>query len=58
MKRWLTTGVLLLVCVAAAQGNLIIRFLDVGQGDAVLITSPEGKSLMYDGAAARPACRS
>ena len=34
---------------AAPAGVLTIRFLDVGQGDAVLITSPEGKSLMYDG---------
>ncbi|AZI44375.1 MBL fold metallo-hydrolase (plasmid) [Deinococcus psychrotolerans] len=49
MTRWLTTGLLLLASTAAAQGNLIIRFLDVGQGDAVLITSPEGKSLIYDG---------
>jgi competence protein ComEC len=28
---------------------LVIRFLDVGQGDAVLITSPEGKAVLYDG---------
>ncbi|GAA5504097.1 hypothetical protein Dxin01_03865 [Deinococcus xinjiangensis] len=34
---------------SAAPGVLTIRFLDVGQGDAVLITSPEGKSVMYDG---------
>lgn len=33
----------------ALPGVLTIRFLDVGQGDAVLITSPDGKSLMYDG---------
>ncbi|AZI45227.1 MBL fold metallo-hydrolase (plasmid) [Deinococcus psychrotolerans] len=49
MTRWVTTGLLLLTSVAAAQGNLTIRFLDVGQGDAVLITSPEGKSMVYDG---------
>ncbi|WP_102126780.1 excalibur calcium-binding domain-containing protein [Deinococcus planocerae] len=37
--------------LASAQtpGVLTIRFLDVGQGDAVLVTSPEGKSLLYDG---------
>jgi len=34
---------------AAPPGVLTIRFLDVGQGDAVLITSPEGKSVLYDG---------
>ena len=46
----------LLVCTgslaaaqAAPKGVLTIRFLDVGQGDAMLITAPEGQSLMYDG---------
>nr|WP_246580682.1 excalibur calcium-binding domain-containing protein [Deinococcus aestuarii] len=34
---------------AQATGALTLRFLDVGQGDAVLITSPEGKSILYDG---------
>ena len=34
---------------AAPKGVLTIRFLDVGQGDAVLITAPEGQSLLYDG---------
>lgn len=33
----------------AFPGVLTIRFLDVGQGDAVLITAPEGQSLLYDG---------
>lgn len=33
----------------APTGVLTIRFLDVGQGDAVVITSPDGKSLVYDG---------
>lgn len=28
---------------------LTIRYLDVGQGDAVLTTAPEGQSLLYDG---------
>lgn len=27
----------------------MIRFLDVGQGDSILITSPEGKTALYDG---------
>ncbi|EYB69565.1 metallo-beta-lactamase superfamily hydrolase-like protein [Deinococcus phoenicis] len=30
-------------------GQVVIRFLDVGQGDAVLVRSPEGKTLLYDG---------
>ncbi|MEW6421660.1 MAG: ComEC/Rec2 family competence protein [Deinococcota bacterium] len=30
-------------------GQVTIRFLDVGQGDAVLVRSPEGKTLLYDG---------
>ena len=52
MKRFLALA-LLCGTVAAAQaaprGVLTIRFLDVGQGDAVLITAPEGQSLLYDG---------
>ena len=35
--------------VAAPKGVLTIRFLDVGQGDSILITSPEGKSVVIDG---------
>lgn len=37
------------VAAPASLGSLTIRFLDVGQGDAVLVTSPEGQSLVYDG---------
>ena len=52
MRRW---GALAALCLglvsaqAAPGGVLTLRFLDVGQGDAVLITSPEGKSVLYDG---------
>ncbi|SMB80121.1 excalibur calcium-binding domain-containing protein [Deinococcus hopiensis] len=38
-----------LAAAQATPGVLTLRFLDVGQGDAVLITSPEGKSVLYDG---------
>lgn len=34
---------------ASAQGALVIRFLNVGQGDAVLITGPDGQTVLYDG---------
>ncbi|GGJ50978.1 ComEC/Rec2 family competence protein [Deinococcus roseus] len=33
----------------ADKSLLKIQFLDVGQGDAVLVTSPEGKTMLYDG---------
>lgn len=53
MTRWLWLSGLLL-CLGCAQvktptGVLTIQFLDVGQGDAVLITAPEGQTLLYDG---------
>jgi beta-lactamase superfamily II metal-dependent hydrolase len=34
---------------AASPPVLRIHFLDVGQGDAVLIQSPEGRAVLYDG---------
>lgn len=37
------------VPVDAPKGVVTIRFLDVGQGDSILITSPEGKSVVIDG---------
>ncbi|WP_423777508.1 hypothetical protein [Deinococcus wulumuqiensis] len=43
---------------AAPKGVSTIRFLDVGQGDAVLITAPEGQSLMYDGGRSESRMRS
>lgn len=47
MRGLLALAVLALGTSQAAP--LTIRFLDVGQGDAILITSPEGKSVLYDG---------
>lgn len=42
-----------LVWVAAAMvpegGNLSVSFLDVGQGDSILITSPSGQHVLVDG---------
>ncbi|GGO38135.1 excalibur calcium-binding domain-containing protein [Deinococcus humi] len=52
MRRVLVLAALLggmTVAQPAPAGVLTIRFLDVGQGDAVLITAPEGQSLLYDG---------
>ncbi|QFP78566.1 excalibur calcium-binding domain-containing protein [Deinococcus sp. AJ005] len=52
MRRFFLLAALLgggAVAQTALPGVLTIRFLDVGQGDAVLITAPEGQSLLYDG---------
>ncbi|GMA17012.1 excalibur calcium-binding domain-containing protein [Deinococcus metallilatus] len=48
MRRFFTLAALLLAGTSVAA-PLTLRFLNVGQGDAVLITSPEGKSVLYDG---------
>ena len=47
MKRVLVLFVLLLAPVGFAQ--LELTFLDVGQGDSVLIRSPSGQTVLYDG---------
>lgn len=52
MKRVLLLAALLgggATAQSAQTGVLTIRFLNVGQGDAVLVTAPEGQSLLYDG---------
>lgn len=55
MRRLLALAALSLgLALAQSSGALSIRFLDVGQGDAVLVTSPEGKSLLYDGGRSEP----
>ena len=49
--RFLTVWLLLaaLAATPAAAQDLVIRFFNVGQGDAALITSPEGKTALIDG---------
>ncbi|MBB6098579.1 beta-lactamase superfamily II metal-dependent hydrolase [Deinobacterium chartae] len=46
MKRLLLAAALSLSSAQAA--DLTLRFLDVGQGDAVLVTTPDGKTMLYD----------
>ena len=49
--RWLFTLVFSLLWLPsiARAGELVVTFLDVGQGDAALITSPTGKRILIDG---------
>jgi beta-lactamase superfamily II metal-dependent hydrolase len=37
-------------CPAPDSAGLLVRFLDVGQGDAALATTPDGRTIMMDGA--------
>lgn len=44
---------LALLCFSFASAQLELHFLDVGQGDAVLIRSPSGQNVLYDGGRSR-----
>ena len=48
MTSTVLVAVFLLACPVQA-GDLIVRVLDVGQGDAILITLPSGRAVLIDG---------
>ena len=56
-KRWLVFAQAVLIAVVVfhpfsadiGDGKLRVDFLDVGQGDAALITMPDGRTLLVDG---------
>ncbi len=45
----LLAAILLLAALPAWAQELVLEVLDVGQGDAVLLTSPAGKTVLVDG---------
>ena len=53
--RAIVALVLLLGVHTAAAQTLTIRFLDVGQGDATLVVTPEGKRVLIDAGPAESA---
>ena len=56
-RRGAAAGVLALACLAGLAllrapgppGELTVRFLDVGQGDATLVQHPDGTAVLFDG---------
>ncbi|MCJ7645698.1 hypothetical protein MUO65_02155 [bacterium] len=57
MKKLLLTVVFLLLVVSAAfgqvNGKLQIHFIDVGQGDAAILISPKGETVLFDNGVAK-----
>ncbi len=58
MKKTVIVGSILFVCLLTfivsdylrfSDGKLHVTFCDIGQGDAVLIRTPSGKNILYDG---------
>ena len=53
MKRFYVLFVLLIACAGVtpptSAQELELHFIDVGQGDSVLIRSPSGQNVLYDG---------
>ena len=43
----------LLLAAAALAGDMVVDMLDVGQGDSILIRSPEGRAVLIDGGTGR-----
>lgn len=48
-NRLLVLLLLVLLAAPAAAAELVLEVLDVGQGDALLLTSPTGKRVLIDG---------
>jgi competence protein ComEC len=49
MQVWLMAVLIFHPFSAGVEGKLRVDFLDVGQGDAALVTTPDGRTLLVDG---------
>lgn len=63
--QWLVLGILLVVTLfiwgielrSDRRGELMVSFLDVGQGDAIYIEAPNGNQVLIDGGRGRQTLR-